>query len=103
MLTRMSPLVVLAALACGGEESVTGPAEPPAPEEPPPTNVAACAVNQELGPGQKCSLSGGAEFEVRSDGTACLGGSICAGTGITVSGFSASRIAGTDRWRINSV
>ncbi|MDE0357749.1 MAG: hypothetical protein OXN92_08395 [Gammaproteobacteria bacterium] len=103
MPNRLSLLVVLTALACGGgEESFMEPTEPP-PEEPPATNVAACAVNQELGPGQQCSLSGGAVFEVRSDGTACLGGSICAGSGITLNSFSASRITGTNRWRINSL
>lgn len=99
---KLSLLVVLAALACGGEEGLTEPTEPP-PEDPPATNVVACAVNQELGPGQRCSLTGGALFEVRSDGTACLGGSICAGSGITLNSFSASRITGTNRWRINSL
>jgi len=56
MLNRLSPLVVFAALACGGEEGVMEPTEPPPPEDPPATNVAACTVNQELGPGQRCDL-----------------------------------------------
>ena len=102
MLQKLSPLVILAAIACGGEASITEPTDPPPPEEPS-TNVTACAVSQELGPGQQCSLSGGTVFAVRNDGTACLGGAICAGQSINVNSFSASRISGTDRWRINSL
>lgn len=56
-----------------------------------------------LSPRQKCRVSGGAEFEVRSDGSACLGGSLCAGTGITINNFSASRIQGSNNWRIDSL
>lgn len=104
MLKNLGFVTMLVALAACGE--TTAPV-PPAPEpeepEPPPAVVPACAVGMTLAPGEKCRLSGGAEFAVRSDGSACLGGSLCAGSSITVNNFSASRIQGSNNWRIDSL
>ena len=61
----------------------------------------ACEVGQVLSPGESCTV-GSARFEVLSTGQGRLG-SITAGTGITINNFSASRIPGTNTWRIDSV
>ena len=42
-------------------------------------------------------------FEVRSDGSACYGDDICGGAGLQLNQFQASRVAGSDDWRIESV
>jgi len=69
----------------------------------------ACVVGLELSPGQFCTVDiprvsvGSNRFEVRSDGFGCYGGSICAGTGLNLSGFRATRISGTDNWRIEAL
>ena len=69
----------------------------------------ACVVGLELSPGQFCTVDipgisvGSNRFEVRSDGRGCYGGSICAGNGLNLGGFRASRISGTDNWRIDAV
>ena len=68
----------------------------------------ACRVGQELGPDDYCTVDipginvGTNRFEVRSDGRGCYGG-ICAGSSLNLSGFEASRITGTSRWRIDAV
>ena len=61
----------------------------------------ACEVGQVLSPGESCTV-GSARFEVLSTGQGRLG-FITAGTGITINNFSASRIPGTNTWRIDSV
>ena len=61
----------------------------------------ACEVGQVLSPGESCTV-GSDRFEVLFTGQGRLG-SITAGTGITSNNFSASRIPGTDTWRIDSV
>ena len=63
----------------------------------------ACVVGQELNPGQRCDIPGGATFSVRSDGSGCYDGSICAGTGLNINDFRASKISGTLRWRIDAL
>ena len=65
------------------------------------TSAGACEVGQVLSPGESCTV-GSARFEVLSTGQGRLG-FITAGTGITINNFSASRIPGTDTWRIDSV
>ena len=55
-----------------------------------------------LGPGGSCDVPGGDRFEVLEDGRGRYG-FITAGTGITINQFSASRISGTDNWRIESL
>ena len=65
------------------------------------TSTGACRVGQELGPGDSCTV-GSDRFEVLPDGRGHFG-FITAGTGITVNRFSASRIPGTNTWRIDSV
>ena len=68
----------------------------------------ACFVGQELSPGQSCTVDipnvnvGSNRFEVRSDGFGCYG-NICAGTGMDLNGFQASKIEGTSRWRIDGL
>ena len=68
----------------------------------------ACRVGQELDPGDYCTVDipginvGTNRFEVTSEGRGCYGG-ICAGRSLNLSGFEASRITGTSRWRIDAV
>ncbi len=68
----------------------------------------ACRVGQELDPGDYCTVDipginvGTNRFVVTSDGRGCYGG-ICAGGGLNLNGFEASRISGTSRWRIDAV
>ena len=68
----------------------------------------ACRVGQELDPGDYCTVDipgvnvGTNRFEVRSDGQGCYG-SICSGQSLNLSGFRASRAAGTSRWRIDAL
>ena len=68
----------------------------------------ACRVGQELGPGDYCTVDipgvnvGTNRFDVRSNGQGCYG-SICSGRSLNLSGFRASRIAGTSRWRIDAL
>ncbi len=65
----------------------------------------ACRIEQQLTPGQSCT-HGDFTFEVQSDGTACYVDSdtnLCAGGDFSVNGFKASRISGTDNWRIDDL
>ena len=68
----------------------------------------ACRVGQELDPGDYCTVDipginvGTNRFEVTSEGRGCYGG-ICAGRSLNLSGFEASRITGTSRWRIDAL
>ena len=68
----------------------------------------ACRVGQELRPGESCTVEipglnvGSNRFEVRSDGRGCYG-SICSSESLNLSGFRASKIAGTARWRIDAL
>lgn len=62
----------------------------------------ACEVGQQLRPGESCTF-GSDRFEVRSNGQGCYNGSICAGSGLNINGFRASRISGTDNWRIDAL
>ena len=64
--------------------------------------VSACRVGQVLSPGDSCTV-GGETFEVLSDGSAMFGCCITVGQGITINNFRASRISGTNNWRIDSV
>ena len=65
------------------------------------TSAGICRVGQVLGPGESCTV-GSDRFEVLPDGRGRMG-FITAGTGITISRFSASRIPGTITWRIDPV
>ena len=101
----ISIMIGLSLVACGGDSNpVTS--EPtmqtPTPQPtPPPVQRPACTVGMELGLGESCSFSGGV-FEVRDDGFGCVGG-ICAGTGLTLNNFRASKITGTSRWSIDGL
>ena len=74
-----------------------------------PTPDGGCVVGLELSPGQFCAVDipgvsvGSNRFEVRSDGRGCYGASICAGNSLNLNGFRASRISGTNRWRIDAL
>ena len=61
-----------------------------------------CFVGQELRPGDSCTV-GSDRFQVLSDGRGRYGCCITAGTGININGFRASRISGTDNWRIDAL
>ena len=69
----------------------------------------ACVVGLELSPGQFCTVDvagfqlGSNRFEVTSDGRGCYGGSICSGRSVNINGFRATRISGTDNWRIDAL
>ena len=65
------------------------------------TSSGTCRVGQVLGPGESCTV-GSDRFEVLPDGRGRMG-FITAGTGITINRFSASRIPGTNTWRIDSL
>lgn len=108
---RLALVIAIGILAaCGGDDNPVSPtSESPTstPETPTPTPTPsgrACTVGLELGPGQSCSYSGNT-FEVREDGFGCaFGGSVCAGTGITLNNFSAEKISDNPvRWRIESL
>ena len=87
---------------CSTSVQVTVPAPTPPPTPTPPMS-SACVVGQELSPGQSCDIPGGATFSVRSDGFGCYNGSICAGASLNINDFSASKISGTSRWRIDAL
>ena len=97
---------ILLFTGCGGDDNpvtsepntVQPPSSTPAPT---PAQRPACIVGMELGPGESCSF-GSAVFEVRDDGIGCVGG-ICAGGGLTLNNFRASKITGTSRWRIDGL
>ena len=80
--------------------TVTGGGPPPG---------GACVAGMVLSPGQFCTVDipgfsfGSNRFEVTSDGRGCYGGSFCAGNSLNLNGFRASRISGTDNWRIDAV
>ena len=59
----------------------------------------ACFVGQELSPGQSCTF-GSNTFRVTSEGRGCVGG-ICAGTGLHLNDFSATKSG--DTWTIVSL
>ena len=69
----------------------------------------ACRVGQELGPGESCTIDVPGfrydRFEVSRDGIACLSGrgQFCSAPVLIWEDFRASRISGTDRWRINAL
>ena len=65
------------------------------------TASAPCQVGQVLSPGQSCTV-GATTFQVLADGRGRFGG-ITAGGSITVNDFKASRISGTNNWRIDSM
>lgn len=65
------------------------------------THAGACTVGLTLGPGGSCDV-GSDRFQVLPDGRGRMG-FITAGTGITINRFSASRISGTNNWRIDAV
>ena len=66
------------------------------------THAGACRVALTLGPGGSCDV-GSDRFEVLSDGRGRYGCCITAGTGVNVNGFRASRISGTNNWRIDAL
>lgn len=66
------------------------------------THAGACRVGLTLGPGGSCDV-GSDRFEVLSDGRGRYGCCITAGTGINVNGFRASRISGTNDWRVDAL
>lgn len=107
------PLLIVVAFfagACGDDgnpvtttPTTQQPTQPTQPTQPSPSPRPSCNIGMELGPGESCSFSGGV-FEVRDDGFGCIGGgSLCAGTGITINNFRASKISGTSRWTINGL
>ena len=112
-LTAFILAIFVAVSSCGGDDNgPTGPdpqppaTQPPATQPPatqPPASGSACTVGKVLEPGESCTYSGGT-FEVRSDGFGCVGsGSICAGQGLNLGSFSASKISGTTNWKINAL
>ena len=68
----------------------------------------ACAVGMQLGPGDYCAVDipgvdlGTDWFAVTSDGLGCLS-FICTRSALTLNGFEARPIAGTDNWQIHAV
>ena len=62
-----------------------------------------CTVGMELGPGGSCEVPGGERFIVLENGRGRYGCCISGGISITIGGFSAKRISGTDTWRIDAV
>ena len=71
----------------------------------------ACAAGLELSPGQFCSVhipgivlssAQRKRFEILDDGRGCYG-DFCAGFGLNLNGFRASKVWGTDRWRIDAL
>lgn len=68
-------------------------------------SLGACRAGMVLGPGDSCTV-GSERFEVLPDGRGRLG-FVTAGTGIYITvqdlSFAATRIPGTDTWRIDSV
>ena len=92
-------LMLAFAFACGSDNGPTAPEpEPPAPTPVQPHHTRDAP---RLGPGDSCEF-GGSVLRVREDGFGCVG-PLCAGTGVTINDFSATKIAGTDRWRIDSL
>ena len=96
--------------ACGGDSS-TDP-ESAMESESGVEAVSPCRVEQELDPGESCSVGESDTFEVGSDGIGCLiqphqdglgFSGKCGNKDVEVEGFSASRIPDTDRWRIDSI
>ena len=65
------------------------------------TYAGPCRVGMVLGPGGSCSVLGD-RFEVLADGRGRFA-FITAGTGITLNAFRATRIPGTDNWRIEGL
>ncbi|MYD63382.1 MAG: hypothetical protein F4W91_20290 [Gemmatimonadetes bacterium] len=61
-----------------------------------------CTVGLVLGPGGSCDV-GSDRFQVLSDGRGRYGSGITAGTGITLNDFKATRISGTNNWRIDGL
>lgn len=66
------------------------------------THAGSCTIGMRLGPGGSCDV-GSDRFQVLSDGRGRFGCCITAGTGINANGFRASRISGTDNWRIDAL
>ncbi len=105
---RLAMIVAMGLLvACGGDDSPVAPAPDPDPPEAtptPPPSGRACTVGLELGAGQSCTF-GGVKFEVRDDGFGCaFGGSICAGSGVSLNNFSAKKVSDNPvRWRIEAL
>ena len=72
------------------------------------SSLGACSVGMVVRPNESCTVYiprinvGSNLFVVRSDGFGCYG-SICAGTGMNLNGFRASKISGTSRWRIDGL
>ena len=68
----------------------------------------ACAVGMQLGPGDYCAVDipgvdlGTDWFAVTSEGLGCLS-FICTRSALTLNGFEARPIAGTDNWQIHAV
>ena len=64
--------------------------------------ASACRVGALLSPGESCTHSSPGNsftFNVRNDGFGCIGGSICAGTGLRINNFVAEKQA-DGRWLI---
>ncbi len=103
-------LLAVAVLPFGcGDDPTPSPTSPTITTTPPTTTATtttasdACTVGQVVRPGQSCTF-GSDRFEVGSNGLGCVSnGSVCAGTRLNINGFEASRISGTDNWRIDAL
>ena len=82
--------------------------EPEPPTDPEPPTGSACRVGMVLNPGDYCTVDipnisvGTDRFRVTSSGSGCYGG-LCGGRSLNLNGFRASRISGTNDWRIDSL
>lgn len=99
-------LAAVLAFGCGDDPAPSPPTGPttttPTTTTPTATASDACEVGQQVRPGQSCTF-GSNRFEVRSNGQGCYNGSICSGNSLNINSFRASRISGTDNWRIDAL
>ena len=99
---------VVLPFGCGDDPAPSPPTSPtitsttPTTPSTPTTTSNACTVGQQVRPGQSCTF-GSNRFEVRSNGQGCYNGSICAGESLNINSFRASRISGTNNWRIDAL
>ena len=78
------------------EEATQSTVDPVSSTQPTSAN---CKIGMELAAGDRCTLEGGLEFYAMPDGSGCIGESICAGTGLNISGISAEKNA-SGTWSI---
>ncbi len=103
----------LACAFCGvvvgcSDSTPTAPTPTPTPATTAPVSMA-CRVGQTVGPGQSCTVGADRQFEVDLDGRGCLVAGVgsmvsrfCSGARIAIEDFAASRVSGTNDWRIEA-